>query len=120
MDRIERDLRELQLKIYIQSRSVDEWNQLYLRRVVLIFINIVAIGFSTWLIIKTNTNSKNLIDWFERLEDRFRAQWIKDVTHQVGILAPTLVLTIMNAVIVPIIKKIVELEKWDFNFQIVN
>ena len=35
-------------------------------------------------------------------------------------MAPTLVLTIMNGAIVPIIKKLVELEKWDFSYQTLN
>ena len=105
---------EDQLIKKIKNRTKDEWNALYIRRFFLIFSNILLIAFLSGIIIATNVYKQTIVKLSEAyLESR---PGLPSQLSTIPKLTPTIVLSVCNGVVGPVVKATVELEKWDYSY----
>lgn len=71
-----------------------------------------------FVIIETNVRQKELIAYATSLTEKY--PWLPRRAKELASLAPTLVVQAVNGLSVPLIKIIVDLEKWDFQYQQTN
>lgn len=101
----------------IKERTPKEWRMLYIRRVILMIINLIGIGILCFIIVYTNVNKIKFKNYLQATV----AQYDLFIDgKQFADLSPTLVVTICNKLIPPFIKKITENEKWDYQHQVLN
>ena len=81
----------------------------------MIIINLALMVACLFLIIETNVRQKELIQYATNLTVKY--PWLPKQAKELASLAPTLVVQAVNGLSVPLIKKIVDLEKWDFQYQ---
>ena len=111
------EIKEQKLIQKIKERTKKEWRMLYIRRVILMIINISGIGFLGFIIVYTNINKIKFKNYLERTVTEYD---LPIDGKQFADLSPTLVVTLCNKLIPPFIKKITENEKWDYQHQVLN
>lgn len=102
----------------IKKRTKDEWNSLYLRRFFLILSNVCFIVLCSGTIIFTNVYKSTIVTETKEYLTLHPSlpSWLIALPE----LAPTIVLSVCNGVVGPVVKKTIQLEKWDYAYERVN
>jgi len=109
------ELLDESLKEIIKNRTKFQWQKLYIKRFVLGILNILFVAICSYAIILANINVVEIQTWFAEnivtffsLSERFMI---------IAELAPTLVVSISNYLIIPVTKIITGMESWDYKWQ---
>ena len=92
---------------------------LILRRIILGFINVSFIGICVFGIIRINIDKSQIMAFTDK--EVKKINWISpEFAKYSSSLAPTLVVTIANSLIVPVTEIITKQEKYDFEYERIN
>ena len=112
------EIAEDQLRQLILERPDDEWRKLYIRRTVIMSFNVLFVILCAAGIVVASVQKNELVRWVKDFSEA--NEWVPREVVVYAELAPQVVLGACNALI-PIVSKLsTELEKWDYQNDVVN
>ena len=109
---IQFEIRRSEHEQRVDSRTFEQWAYMYLVRAPLVLINIISMLGGAAIIIASQLRKDELITY---LDDEYGAQIGKYRLAKIVInLAPSFIVSIVNAVIPTITKFLILYERWDF------
>lgn len=97
----------------INQRSRAQWALLFARRFILILLNLSFLGGTCYTIVLVNRRKSEIVAWATNLANKGSGQFYNTLANSAD-LAPTVALSMCNAIIGPVTYVLVNCASWDY------